>query len=194
MLEVSDLYIWFDTLGGLAYAVDGVSFNLDYGKTLGIVGESGSGKSVLSRSIIDILATDGSVLKKGQIIFEGRNLMELSEREMRDIRGREISMVFQNPMSSMNPVKLIGKQITEVLEKRLGMDRGSARLRAIELIESVGIPDPERQLGRFPMHLSGGMRQRISIAIALAAEPKLLIADERRRALTLPFKSKSWSY
>ena len=189
MLEVSDLYIWFDTLDGVAYAVDGVSFNLDYGKTLGIVGESGSGKSVLSRSIIDILAKDGSVLKKGQIIFEGRDLMELSEREMRDIRGREISMVFQNSMSSMNPVKTIGKQIKEVLEKRMGMDRGSARLRAIELIESVGIPDPERQLERFPMNLSGGMRQRISIAIALASEPKLLIADEPTTSLDVTIQA-----
>ena len=186
---MSDLYIWFDTPGGIAYAVDGGSFDLDRGQTLGIVGESGSGKSVLSRSIIDILAKDGSVLKKGQIIFEGRDLMALSEKEMREIRGREISMVFQNPMSSMNPVKMIGKQITEVLEKRLGMDRGSARLRAIELIESVGIPAPERQLGRFPMNLSGGMLQRISIAIALAAEPKLLIADEPTTSLDVTIQA-----
>ncbi len=127
LLQVEDLYTQFDTPKGIARAVDGVSFSLERGKTLGIVGESGSGKSVLSRTIIDILAKDGSVLYDGEIIFEGRDLRALNEREMREIRGREIAMVFQDPMSSLNPVKKIGKQITEVLTKRMGMSSHLAK-------------------------------------------------------------------
>jgi peptide/nickel transport system ATP-binding protein len=187
LLQVEDLYTQFDTPKGIARAVDGVSFSLERGKTLGIVGESGSGKSVLSRTIIDILAKDGSVLYDGEIIFEGRDLRALNEREMREIRGREIAMVFQDPMSSLNPVKKIGKQITEVLTKRMGMSSHLAKVRAAELINSVGIPDAEQQLGRYPMHLSGGMRQRI--AIAIACEPKLLIADEPTTALDVTIQA-----
>lgn len=189
LLEVVELSTSFDTPQGIARAVDGVSFTLERGRTLGIVGESGSGKTVLSRSIIDILARDGSVLRDGKVLFEGRDLHRLSRREMREIRGRDIAIVFQNPMSSLNPVKKIGKQITEVLTRRLGMPGPAARLRAAELIDSVGIPDPERQLGRFPMHLSGGMRQRLAIAIALAGEPKLLIADEPTTALDVTIQA-----
>ncbi len=189
LLTVNNLYTQFDTPRGIARAVDGVSFSLERGKTLGIVGESGSGKSVLSRTIIDILAKDGSVLFDGEIIFEGCDLRTLSEREMREIRGKEIAMVFQDPMSSLNPVKKIGKQITEVLTKRLGMSSHLAKIRAVELIHSVGIPDPEQQLGRYPMHLSGGMRQRIAIAIAIASEPKLLIADEPTTALDVTIQA-----
>ena len=189
LLTVNNLYTQFDTPRGIARAVDGVSFSLERGKTLGIVGESGSGKSVLSRTIIDILAKDDSVLFDGEIIFEGCDLRTLSEREMREIRGKEIAMVFQDPMSSLNPVKKIGKQITEVLTKRLGMSSHLAKIRAVELIHSVGIPDPEQQLGRYPMHLSGGMRQRIAIAIAIASEPKLLIADEPTTALDVTIQA-----
>ena len=189
LLQVNNVYTQFDTPRGIARAVDGVSFSLKQGKTLGIVGESGSGKSVLSRTIIDILAKDGSVLFDGEIIFEGCDLRTLSEREMREIRGKEIAMIFQDPMSSLNPVKKIGKQITEVLTKRLGMSSHLAKIRAVELINSVGIPDPEQQLGRYPMHLSGGMRQRIAIAIAIASEPKLLIADEPTTALDVTIQA-----
>ncbi|MBT5430343.1 MAG: ABC transporter ATP-binding protein [Rhodospirillaceae bacterium] len=189
LLQVNNVYTQFVTPRGIARAVDGVSFSLKQGKTLGIVGESGSGKSVLSRTIIDILAKDGSVLFDGEIIFEGCDLRTLSEREMREIRGKEIAMIFQDPMSSLNPVKKIGKQITEVLTKRLGMSSHLAKIRAVELINSVGIPDPEQQLGRYPMHLSGGMRQRIAIAIAIASEPKLLIADEPTTALDVTIQA-----
>ena len=150
---------------------DGISFTLERGRTLGIVGESGSGKSVLSRSIIDILARDGSVRYAGKVLFEGRDLRRLTQKEMRRVRGREIAMIFQDPMSSLNPVKKIGVQITEVLTKCLGYSGRAARDRAVELLNAVGIADPERQLGRYPMHLSGGMRQRVAIAIALAGRP-----------------------
>ena len=189
LLEVRDLYTYFQTLGGMARAIDGVSFALQRGRTLGIVGESGSGKSVLSRTIMDILAKDGSVIHDGEVIFEGRNLNQLSERDMRLIRGREISIVFQDPMSSLNPVMKIGKQITEVLIKRLGMDQRTARLRALGLLDSVGIPDAKRQFNCYPMELSGGMRQRIAIAIAISCEPKLLIADEPTTALDVTIQS-----
>ncbi len=183
LLEVVNLYTKFNTPKGVACAVDGISFKLQRGRTLGIVGESGSGKTVLSRSIMDILAHDGSVEYKGEILFEGRDLRRLNRKEMRKVRGREIAMIFQDPMSSLNPVKKIGVQITEVLTKCCGFSSRSARIRAIELLSAVGIADPERQLNHYPMHLSGGMRQRVAIAIALAGEPKLLIADEPTTAL-----------
>ena len=183
LLEVVDLHTHFVTPRGIARAVDGVSFRLERGRMLGIVGESGSGKSVLSRSIIDILARDGTVRYRGQVVFEGRDLRQLPPKAMRDVRGRDIAMVFQDPMTSLNPVMKIGLQLTEVLTRRRGFSARAARTRAIELLNAVGIADPERQLDRYPMHLSGGMRQRVAIAIALAGEPKLLIADEPTTAL-----------
>ena len=193
LLEVVNLRTHFKTPRGVARAVDGISFKLERGKMLGIVGESGSGKSVLSRTIIDILPRDGSVLYQGQVFFEGRDLRTLSKRQMQDVRGREIAMVFQDPMSSLNPVMKIGRQITEVLRKRRGCSRNEARDRAIELLASVGIPVPEQQLERYPMHLSGGMRQRVAIAIALAGEPKVLIADEPTTALDVSVQAQIMS-
>ncbi|MYA89678.1 MAG: ABC transporter ATP-binding protein [Boseongicola sp. SB0662_bin_57] len=193
LLEVVGLHTHFKTPRGVARAVDGISFRLERGRMLGIVGESGSGKSVLSRTIIDILPHDGSVIYQGRVLFEGRDLRTLSKRKMRDVRGRDIAMVFQDPMSSLNPVMKIGRQITEVLEKRRRLSSADARNQAARLVASVGIPDPEQQLNRYPMHLSGGMRQRVAIAIALAGEPKLLIADEPTTALDVSVQAQIMS-
>ena len=189
LLEVVNLHTHFNTPRGVAKAVDGVSFTLERGRMIGIVGESGSGKSVLSRTIIDILPHDGSVSYGGQILFEGKDIRALPQADMREIRGRDIAMVFQDPMTSLNPVMKIGKQITEVLTIRRGVTKEDAKDRAIELLAAVGIPDPRQQLDRFPMHLSGGMRQRVAIAIALAGDPKLLIADEPTTALDVSIQA-----
>ena len=189
LLEVVDLVTHFRTPRGTVRAVDGVSFSLQHGKTLGIVGESGSGKSVLSRTIIGILAKDGSVVTRGRVLFEGRDLLALSEREMRDVRGKDIAMVFQDPMSSLNPVKRVGVQIGEVLTRHLGLRGKAADQRAVELLASVGIPSPYERLHQYPHQLSGGMRQRVAIAIALACEPKLLIADEPTTALDVTIQA-----
>ena len=189
LLEVVDLRTHFNTPRGVAAAVDGVSFTLERGRMIGIVGESGSGKSVLSRTIIDILPHDGSVSYGGKVLFEGRDLRALSQADMRAVRGREIAMVFQDPMTSLNPVMKIGKQITEVLTLRCGVPKKEAKDRATELLAAVGIPTPRQQLDRFPMHLSGGMRQRVAIAIALAGDPKLLIADEPTTALDVSIQA-----
>ena len=189
LLEIRDLYTHFLTDRGIAHAVNGVSFSLEQGKAMGLTGESGSGKSVLARTIMGLLADDGSVVQRGRVLFEGRELTTLSQREMREVLGREISIVFQDPMTSLNPVMKIGKQITEVLVKRMGMDRVKAQARAIELLDSVGIPNPQMHLKHYPMHLSGGMRQRVAIATALAGEPKLLIADEPTTALDVTIQA-----
>ncbi len=182
VLSVEDLRTWFWTPGGIVRAVDGVSLTVRRGTTLGIVGESGSGKSVLARSLMNLLPKTAGQ-PTGQVLFEGRDLRSQGQRALLDIWGREISMVFQDPMTSLNPVVRIGRQITEALHAHLDLKRDEATARAVELLSSVGMPEPASRLRAYPHELSGGMRQRVSIAIALACNPKLLIADEPTTAL-----------
>jgi len=182
LLDVEDLRTSFSTPRGMVRAVDGVSFSIDRGQTLGIVGESGSGKTVLSRSIMGLLPAH-NVERGGQVRFEGQELTGLPSSEMRHIWGVEIAMVFQDPMTSLNPVMRIGRQITEGLRYHLGQSAGEARENAVALLQSVGIPEPERRMRQYAHELSGGMRQRVTIAIALACGPKLLLADEPTTAL-----------
>ncbi|MEY2463827.1 MAG: peptide/nickel transport system ATP-binding protein [Acidimicrobiaceae bacterium] len=182
LLEVTDLHTSFKTPRGLARAVNGVSFVLDRGKTLGIVGESGSGKSVLSRSIMGLLPKH-NVVREGSVRYKGEEISTLSNSSMRQLWGTEMAMVFQDPMTSLNPVVKVGRQITESLHYHLDMEREEANATALALLKSVGIPEAERRLNEYPHQLSGGMRQRIVIAIALACGPRLLFADEPTTAL-----------
>src|SRR5262245_60897355 len=181
LLEVNDLKTHFRTERGMVRAVDGVTFSLERGKALGIVGESGSGKTVLSRSIMGLLPSNAVVT--GSVRFAGQEIVGLDPRQMRHLWGREMSMVFQNPMVSLNPVMKIGKQIVEPLQIHLGMTKTDAQATAAQLLRDVRIPEPERRLGQYPHELSGGMRQRVMIAIALACGPTLLFADEPTTAL-----------
>jgi len=182
LLEVNDLRTVFRTREGEVHAVDGVSFALERGQTLGIVGESGCGKSVTASSIMGIVQPPGKVVG-GSVMFDGRELVGRKESELENIRGREIAMIFQDPMTSLNPTLKIGTQITEVLERHMNMKRGEARKRAVELLDEVKIPNAAARLDDYPHRYSGGMRQRVMIAIALACNPKLLIADEPTTAL-----------
>ena len=182
LLEVEDLRTTFTTPRGLVRAVDGVSLSVARGRTLGIVGESGSGKTVLSRSIMGLLTGRG-VERTGSIRYEDRELLDASPQELRHLWGTEMAMVFQDPMTSLNPVMRIGRQLTEGVRHHLGVPKGEADAQALKLLASVGIPDPGRRLRQYPHELSGGMRQRVTIAIALAAGPKLLLADEPTTAL-----------
>jgi peptide/nickel transport system ATP-binding protein len=183
LLKVRDLTVTFASRGRRdVRAVDGVSFDLAPGQTVGIVGESGSGKSVTSLAALGLLPKRG-VKVTGSVEFEGRDLLSLPDDEMRELRGRDIAMVFQDPMSSLNPVLTVGRQITEILKRHRGMSKAQAREAAAELLHSVGIGDAKRRLGSFPHQLSGGMRQRVMIAMALACAPRLLIADEPTTAL-----------
>jgi oligopeptide/dipeptide ABC transporter ATP-binding protein len=182
LLDVDDLATYFTTPLGTVKAVDGVSFTLDRGRTLGLVGESGCGKSVLSRSIMGLLPSR-NVTRRGGISFDGQRLDQMGPAELRSYWGTQLSMVFQDPMTSLNPVMRIGRQITESLQFHFDMDRKEARATALALLTSVNIPEPARRLRQYPHELSGGMRQRVVIAVALACGPKLLFADEPTTAL-----------
>jgi peptide/nickel transport system ATP-binding protein len=182
LLAVEDLSTFFETDRGTVRAVDGVSLSLERGKTLGIVGESGSGKTVLCRSIMNLLPKRG-VVRNGSVRFEGREIIHLSDREMRGFWGAQLSMIFQDPMTSLNPVMKIGKQLTEAIRQHLDVTRDYAKELAESLLASVRMPEPQARLAEYPHQLSGGMRQRVCIAIALACGPKLLFADEPTTAL-----------
>ena len=182
LLDVDDLRTYFKTRAGEVHAVDGVSFSVERGKTLGIVGESGCGKSVTALSIMGLLPPSGRIVT-GSIRFEGRELTTMSQRELEDIRGRQIAMIFQDPMTSLNPTLTIGMQIMETMQRHLDLSRDEARKRAIGLLEEVHIPSARQRLDDYPHRYSGGMRQRVMIAIALSCNPKLLIADEPTTAL-----------
>jgi oligopeptide/dipeptide ABC transporter ATP-binding protein len=188
LLSVEDLRVEFTTRRGTVYAVNGISFDVAAGETLGIVGESGCGKSVTSLAVLGLLARNGDVAS-GRAIFEDRDLIQLNDRALRRIRGREIAMIFQDPMTSLNPVLTIGRQIREALHTHFGMNKKDAAARAAELIDRVGIPSAKARLGDYPHQFSGGMRQRAMIAMALACRPKLLIADEPTTALDVTIQA-----
>jgi oligopeptide/dipeptide ABC transporter ATP-binding protein len=188
LLKVEDLHVRFGTERGLVHAVNGISFEIRPGETLGIVGESGCGKSVTSLAVLGILARNGRVTQ-GRAVFEGQDLIQMDDAELRKIRGKEIAMIFQDPMTSLNPVLTVGRQIREALETHFGMERKAADARATELLDQVGIPSAKMRLKDYPHQFSGGMRQRAMIAMALACEPKLLIADEPTTALDVTIQA-----
>jgi peptide/nickel transport system ATP-binding protein len=188
LLEVEKLQTHFATMDGVVRAVEGVSFTVDAGGTVAIVGESGCGKSVTAMSILRLIQEPPGKIA-GEIRFQGRNLLELTEQEMRDIRGNSISMIFQEPMTSLNPVLTVGRQIGETLQLHQGMNARDAEKKATEMLTLVGIPAPARRVREYPHQLSGGMRQRVMIAMALACNPKLLIADEPTTALDVTIQA-----
>ncbi|MBC6937131.1 MAG: ABC transporter ATP-binding protein [Chloroflexi bacterium] len=188
-MEVKDLVTRFYTQEGTVYAVNGVSYKLQEGETLGVVGESGSGKSVHVLSIMGLIPTPPGKVERGEVNFRGRDLLKLSQEEMRSVRGAEVAMIFQDPMTSLNPVLTIGTQITEALKLHLGMSSQEARARAADLLAMVGISDATKRLDNYPHQFSGGMRQRAMIAMALSCNPKLLIADEPTTALDVTIQA-----
>ena len=188
ILSVKNLQISFKTFAGEVQAIRGVSFDLHKGETLAIVGESGSGKTVTTRSIMGLLSKN-AIIKSGEVIFNGDNLLQYKERQMRDIRGTQIAMIFQDPMTSLNPTLTIGQQIMEILTKQRGMSKSEAIEETIELLTLCGIRDPEARLKQYPHQFSGGQRQRIVIAIALAGDPEILIADEPTTALDVTIQA-----
>ncbi|MFT4142900.1 MAG: ABC transporter ATP-binding protein [Mobilitalea sp.] len=188
LLEVTDLKTVFESDFGETVGIDGVSFIVNEGETLCIVGESGCGKSVTSLSIMGLLSRGGKVVK-GEVLFEDRNLLELSEKELDNVRGNKLTMIFQDALSSLNPVLTIGNQITESIRSHLNIDKKEAKLRAAELLLRVGLSEPERIMKKYPFTLSGGMRQRVMIAMALSCNPRLLIADEPTTALDVTIQA-----
>jgi oligopeptide transport system ATP-binding protein len=188
VLEVEDLRVRFWTRRGLVHAVNGISFGVARGETLGLVGESGCGKSVTALAVMGILPRAARIAS-GSVRLEGRELLGLPDRDMRSVRGKEIAMIFQDPMTSLNPVLTVGRQLRESIETHLDLDRKGATSRAVELLDQVGIPSPRSRLRDYPHQFSGGMRQRVMIAMALACEPKLLIADEPTTALDVTIQA-----
>ncbi|MEM7125947.1 MAG: ABC transporter ATP-binding protein [Chloroflexota bacterium] len=189
LLEVKNLTTRFFTQDGVVHAVNGISYKLEEGETLGVVGESGSGKSVHALSMLGLIPMPPGKITDGEVLFQGRDLLKLSEAELRSVRGKEIAMVFQDPMTSLNPVLTIGRQITEAIELHMGFDREQSRARATELLDLVGIVDAARRLDDYPHQFSGGMRQRVMIAMGLSCNPKLLIADEPTTALDVTIQA-----
>jgi oligopeptide/dipeptide ABC transporter ATP-binding protein len=189
LLEVKNLRTTFQTTAGVVRAVDGVSWDIEEGETVALVGESGCGKSVSALSVMRLVAEPAGRIEGGEILYRGRDLLRISEEEMRHVRGREIGMIFQEPMTSLNPVLTIGRQLTEGLQIHMNMKPVEAQARAAELLVMVGISDPERRLAQYPHHFSGGMRQRMMIAMALACNPSLILADEPTTALDVTIQA-----
>lgn len=189
LLKVEDLHVSFETYAGEVKAVRGVDFHVNKGETLAIVGESGCGKSVTAQSIMQLIPMPPGNIHKGRVIFDGIDLLRYSDKKMESVRGKEISMVFQDPMTSLNPTMKIGRQIMEGLVKHQKMSKEEARKRSIEMLKMVGLPTPEKRVDQYPHEFSGGMRQRAMIAIALACNPKLLIADEPTTALDVTIQA-----
>jgi len=189
LLSVTDLRIYFETEDGTVKAVDGISFELKHGETLGVVGESGSGKSVANLSLMRLIPHPPGKIVSGAIVFDGRDVLKLSPPEVRDIRGKRIGMIFQDPMTSLNPFMRVSKQLMEVTQLHLGHSKEQAREHAIKMLEHVGIPDARARVDSYPHEFSGGMRQRVMIAMALSCRPELLIADEPTTALDVTIQA-----